>query len=539
MVVTGAKQRVVILGGGFGGVFTARHLHRLARGSVEVELISRNNFFVFQPLLAEVAGGGVHPADAVVPLRLFLAGVRVSVAEVRKIDFVAKRVHITVAHAAGILEIGFDHLVIALGQVVDLSRTPGLADRALRMKDIADAFQIRNKVLACLEEAAVTTEPRRQRRLLTFVVIGGGFTGVEAVGELQELIDRSLRFYPRLKVAPIRIVLVQHGERILPELPEHLAAYADAKLRRRGVEILLKTGVKAATLDGIETDSGQTIDAETIIAAIGNAPSPLVASLPLARDHGQIVVDRCMRVPDRQGVWALGDNARIPLAEPRADDPKVACAPPLAQFAYREATHLAVNILASIEGGTPLPFHYQAIGTMASLGGRSGVAELFGMRISGFLAWALWRLFYLAMVPGVANRVRIATDWLLEVVIRRSIAEIRPVHAPSGPLRFFEGDLVVEPGVEPVGLYIVEAGAFVVDTPDDPGAPPRRIGPGGRFGVPLRGEAQAADVRIRAAEDSTAYFIDRDDLQRIAAVEALIGGQGDGGQDDAAPPASA
>lgn len=521
------NPRVVIVGGGFGGVFAARQLQRLARGRVSIELISRNNFFVFQPLLPEVAGGGVHPADAVVPLRLFLPGVRVSVAEVRKIDFAAKSVHVTVAHAAGIIQIGYDQLVIALGQTVDLSRTPGLAERALRMKDIADAFRTRNQVLACLEEAAATSDARRRQRLLTFVVIGGGFTGVETVGEIQELIGKSLRFYPRVKAADVRIVLVQHGARVLPELPEHLAAYADRKLRQRGVEILLNTGVKQATLDGIETDGGQRIDAETIIAAIGNAPSPLVKSLPLALEQGQIVVDRCLRVAGVDGVWAIGDNARIPLEEPSASDGKVACAPPLAQFAYREARHLAANILASIDGGTPLPFRYQAIGTMASLGSRSGVAEVMGVRISGFLAWALWRMFYLAMVPGLPNRVRIATDWLLELIVRRSIAEIRPVHAPSGPLRFFEGDLVVEPGVEPAGLYIVESGAFTLDTPDAPEASSRRIGPGGWFGVPVSEETMPANARIRAAEESTAFFIDRDDLQRIAAVQALLKGRND------------
>lgn len=525
--MTGDTQpRVVIVGGGFGGVFAARRLHQLARGRIAIELISRNNFFVFQPLLPEVAGGGVHPADAVVPLRLFLPGVRVRVAEVRKIDFAAKTVHVSVAHAAGIVQVEYDQLVIALGQTVDLSRTPGLADRALPMKDIADAFRTRNQILACLEEAAATSDARRQQRLLTFVVIGGGFTGVEAVGEIQELIGKSLRFYPRLRASDVRIVLVQHGERILPELPAHLAAYADRKLRQRGIEILLKTGVKAATLDGIETDGGQRIDAETIIAAIGNAPSPLVKSLPLTLDHGQIVVDPCLRVTGVDGVWAIGDNARIPLGEPSASDGKAASAPPLAQFAYREAKHLAANILASLDGRTLLPFHYRAIGTMASLGSRSGVAEVMGVRISGFLAWALWRLFYLAMVPGFANRVRIATDWLLELVVRRSIAEIRPVHTPSGPVRFFAGDLVVEPGVEPAGLYIIETGAFVVDTPDDPGTPSRRIGPGGWFGAPLAGQTPPENARICATEDSTVYFIDRDDLQRVAAVQALVAGRG-------------
>jgi NADH:ubiquinone reductase (H+-translocating) len=184
-------RRVVIVGGGFGGVFTAKHLRRRAGSDVRIELISRNNFLVFQPLLPEVAGGSIHPADAVSPLRLFLPGVSVRVADVRKIDVSTKTVHMTAGHDPEITVVPYDQLVIALGQVVDPSRTPGLAERALVMKDVIDAFHIRNRVLGCLEDADTMADPRSKRRLLTFVVIGGGFTGVETVGEMQELIRKG------------------------------------------------------------------------------------------------------------------------------------------------------------------------------------------------------------------------------------------------------------------------------------------------------------------------------------------------------------
>lgn len=522
-MTTKAAQRVVIVGGGFGGVFTARHLHRLARGRIDIELISRDNFFVFQPLLPEVTGGGINPSDAVIPLRLFLPGVTVRVAQARKIDLAAKTVHVTHGGGSEITQVGYAQLVIALGQVVDLSRTPGLSDRALVMKDVIDAFRIRNQVLRCLEEADAMADPRRRQRLLTFVVIGGGFTGVETVGEVQQLIHKSLRFYPNLRAGEIRIILVQHGARILPELPEHLAIYATDTLRQRGVEILLKTGVKEANLAGIETDGGRLIDAETIIAAIGNAPSPLVRSLPLPLEHGQIVVDRHLEVKGIDGVWAIGDNARIPLGD-GATEPTYA--PALAQFAWREAKVLAANILARIDAQPLTPFAYHTRGTMASLGGRSGVAQIMGVRISGYLAWLAWRTFYLGMIPGLATRLRIATDWLLDLLISRSIVEIRADRSPSGPLRYFAGDLVVEPGVEPAGLYVVVSGAFVIDVPDDPGAPGRRVGPGRWFGASFRGEAMPANARVRAEEDSTAYFVDGDDLRRLATVRALIDNHG-------------
>ncbi len=529
-MTSNARKRVLVLGGGFGGVFTAKHLRRRAGNDVDIVLINRHNFFVFQPLLAEIAGGSINPADGVTPLRRFLPGVAVMVAEIREIDLGAKTVHVTLSRESGIRTVPYDQLVIALGQVVDLSRTPGLADRALVMKDVMDAFHIRNQVLGCLEDADAATDARRRRSLLTFVVIGGGFTGVETIGEVQELIRKSLKYYPNIRPDEIRTILIQHGSRILPELPEHLASYATEQLRRRNIEIRLNTGVKAATPTGVETGNGPPIDAETIIAAIGNAPSPLMRSLPLALEHGRIVVDRCMRVQGQEDVWALGDDAHIPLGDPNSDH--VAYAPPLAQFAFREAKVLAQNILAHL-GGRPLTaFEYRSLGTMAALGGRSGVADIMGVRISGFPAWVAWRLFYLSLLPGIATRLRVAADWLLDLLVSPSIAEIRAAQPASRQVRFLAGDLVVEPGIEPGGLYVVTSGAFEIEpsatAPGDPGAEPRKIGPGGYFGMSIDGKGSSEHGCVRASEDSTAYLIDKGDLQRLAMVSALIGQRADG-----------
>ena len=532
------SRRIVILGGGFGGVFAAKQLRRRAGSDVQIELISQNNFFVFQPLLSEVAGGSIQPADAVSPLRLFLPGVRVRVAEVRKVDFSAKTVHLTVGRGDQIKTVPYDQLVIALGQIVDLSRTPGLSDRAFVMKDVMDAFRIRNHVLQCLEDADETTDSTRRSRLLTFVVIGGGFTGVEVIGEVQELIRKSLKYYRNIQPEDIRIVLIQHDARILVELPERLAEYAANTLRRRGVEILLKTGVKSASVSGIETDGGNLIDAETVIAAIGNAPSPLMRSLPLPLDRGKIVVDRCLRVQGVDDVWALGDNAHIPLGDP--SDPKVTYAPPLAQFAVREAKALAQNILAHLKGDKPKPFEYRSLGTMASLGGRTGVADILGVRITGFFAWAAWRLFYLSLLPSMATRIRVATDWVLDLIVSRSIAEIRTTQSLSRYIRFLAGDLVIEPGVDPGGLYVVISGAFDSENPaaSGEGAPvqSRRLGPNDCFGLAVGDKTGSDNERITACEDSTVYFVDRSDLKRLATVSALIK-QGNGTQAWAGPSA--
>ena len=509
-------RRIVILGGGFGGVFAAKELEKRADRSVRIELISRNNFFVFQPLLSEVAGGSIQAADAVSPLRAFLPDVAVRFADIRKVDFADKKVHVTVGRGDEITTVPYDHLVIALGQIVDLSRTPGLAERALIMKDVMDAFRIRNHVLRCLEDADETEDSVRKSRLLTFVIIGGGFTGVEVIGEVQELIRRALKYYRNIRPEEVRIVLVQHGPGILPELSERLAHYADANLRRRGIEILVKTGVKSASVAGVETDTGETIDAETIIAAIGNAPSPLTRSLPISLERGRIVVDRCLRVEGAENVWALGDNAHIPLGDP--GEPNVTYAPPLAQFAVREARVLAKNILATMNGSEPKAFEYRSLGTMASLGGRTGVADILGVKFSGFLAWWAWRTFYLSLLPSVSTRIRVAMDWFLDLLISRNIAEVRASQSPSRYIRFQAGELVLEPGVDPGGLYVVVSGTFDVQT----GGKAHALGPGNTFGMPMSGESGSADALVTARDDSTVYFVEKDDLKHFAIVSSLV-----------------
>ena len=518
------SRRIVILGGGFGGVFTAKNLQSLADSDVEIELISRDNFFVFQPLLSEVAGGSIQAADSVSPLRAFLPGVRVRVSEIRKIDFAMKMVHVTIGRGTEITTVPYDQLVISLGQVVDLSRTPGLSERAFVMKDVMDAFRIRNHVLQCLEDADAETDPIRRSRLLTFVAVGGGFTGVEAIGEVQDLIRNSLKYYGNLRSEKIRIVLIQHGSRILPELPEHLADYAASKLRRRGIEILLNTGVDSASMKGIETDGSDTIDAATIIAAIGNAPSPLMRSLPLPMDRGKIVVDRCLRVEGFDDVWALGDNAHIPLGD--TSDPNVTYAPPLAQFAFREAKVLAQNVLAHLKDDAPKPFEYRSLGTMASLGGRTGVADILGIKITGFLAWAAWRAFYLSLLPSFRTRIRVAMDWTLDLILSRSIAQIRTTQAASRYINFFPGDLVVEPGVDPGGLYVVISGTFDSETTTATGegaaGESRTLGPGDTFGMPLKDKDSPRHDRVSAREVSTVYFVEKSDLKRLTMASALI-----------------
>ena len=528
-MTSNARRRVLVLGGGFGGVFTAKHLRRRAGNAVDIVLISRHNFFVFQPLLPEIAGGSINPGDGVTPLRRFLPGVAVMVAEIREIDLGAKTVHVTLSRESGIRTVPYDQLVIALGQVVDLSRTPGLADRALVMKDVLDAFHIRNQVLGCLEDADAATDPRRRQSLLTFVVIGGGFTGVETIGEVQELIRKSLKYYPSIRADEIRTILIQHGARILPELPEHLASYATEQLRRRNIEIRLNTGVKAATPTGVETGSGPPIDAETIIAAIGNAPSPLTQSLPVALEHGRIVVDRCMRVQDQEDVWAFGMSPHPAWRSERR---------PCRLRAAARAVRVSRGEGAGAEHPRP-PRRPSAHGIRVSFARHHGGTRRSqrGCRYHGRADQRVPRVGRVAPFlsqPVARHRHPSAgrRGLALDLLVSPSIAEIRAAQPASGQVRFLAGDLVVEPGIEPDGLYVVTSGAFEIEpaatTSGGSRAQSRKIGPGGYFGMSIGGEGPSERARVRACEDSTAYLVDKNDLRRLATVSAFVGRRTEG-----------
>ena len=334
--------RVVVLGGGFGGLFSAREIKKRLKDNVSVELINDQNFFVFQPLLPEIAAGSIAAPHAVSPLRFLLKNVAVRKARVHRVDFEKKHVVVFQGVQRRPTVVPYDHLVIALGQSVDLSDTPGMADHALTMKTLDDAERLRAHIIEKLEHADITQLPEVKKEALTFCVIGAGFSGIETVGEMKELIDRSLKYYPNISPDEIRVVVVEFADRILGELPKALGDYAKAHLEKRGIEVLLKTGVASATGTRMFTTNGLEVPTRTIVATIGNAPSKIVANMDLPKLHGRIAVRRDLSVEGQDRVWALGDCALIPMK----DDPEARSdyAPPTAQFAVREAVTIAKNI---------------------------------------------------------------------------------------------------------------------------------------------------------------------------------------------------
>lgn len=508
-------MRVLVLGGGFAGMFAARELRRNLGDLAEIELINNVNYFVFQPLLPEVAAGAVSLRDAVSPLRRLLHGVHVRQAQIFDVDLARKVVVIFQGLQRRYTEVGYDHLVLALGQGVDLSRFPGLADHALTMKTLSDAMALRNHVIDKLEHADITQMPDVKKELLTFTVIGGGFSGVETAGEMKDLIDRSLVFYPNIAPAEIRIVVIEFADRLLGELPARLGDYARKFFEKRGIEVLLKTGVREATGTAIVTSAGDVIRTRTVVATIGNAPTPMVAKLDLPNDRGRIRTDRALRVEGRDNVWALGDAALIPMVD--APSERDHYAPPTAQFAVREARHLARNVGAALRERPLAPFVYKSKGALASLGGGRGVAEVFGVRLSGFPAWLLWRGYYLSFVPGFSTKVRILVQWMLDSMLGRSTVQTGVGEIPATRyIRYRTGDRVFEEGNRADGFYAVVEGSFELTVRDATGGETARtITTGGHFGERvLLGEGLRTGT-VHALDDSVVLFVGADDFQRL------------------------
>ena len=414
-------KRILILGGGFAGAYTAHHLEkRLGRRSdVEVRLVARENFVLFTPMLHEVAGSDVADTDIVQPLRKMLRRTRIGIAEIQSIDLATKTVRIVHHDLLQPYDIVYDQLVVALGAVTNFYHTPGLEQHALTMKTLGDAIVVRNRVIDALELADNQSNEADRRKTLTVVVAGGGFAGVETAGAVNDLLRAAVKFYPHLNKDVLSVVVVHSGDHILPELGESLGRYALKKLGRRGVEIRLKTRVTGYDGQEVTLDDGTKIPSRMLIWTAGITPSPLVSSLPCATQRGRIVANECLQVPDWPGVWALGDCALVP-------DPlnPGKFYPPTAQHATRQAAVLARNLVAALEGRPPEPFKFKMIGALAAIGRRAGVAEIYGLKFSGILAWWLWRGIYLSKLPGFQKKVRVMLDWTLDLLFSKTIVQL-------------------------------------------------------------------------------------------------------------------
>jgi NADH dehydrogenase len=410
-------MRIVVLGGGFGGVTAVRHLERLLRRrtDVEITLVSRENFFMLTPLLFEACSGRLELRHCAQPIRAALQRARFIEATVESVDLERQLVR-AVAPEGDVYGLPYDHLVVALGASSNDGLIPG-SSNALTFKTMADALVLRNHLIECFERADAAADAAQRRECLTVVVIGGGLVGVELVGELTAFADDVLRFYPRIRRDEVCFRLFEAGPRILPEIDAQLAATAARVLERRGVDIRVSTAVRSIETGRVRLEN-DTIDAGTIVLTAGIVPSAVASAIPVVRDQrGRIAVDATMRSRSHPQVWALGDCAAIPGPDGRPY-------PALAQHTVREARHLARNIRAAIDGRIPSPFMFRSLGTMASLGHTRAVARVFGVRLTGFLAWWLRRTYYLFQMPRWDRRLRIVLDWTVALFFRPDITRV-------------------------------------------------------------------------------------------------------------------
>ena len=428
------QSHILVVGAGFAGLYTAMGLKGAVAAGHRVTVVNQESFFQYQPFLPEVASGTIDPRAAVVPLRRVLKHCRIVIGEVTRVDHGAREAHLRTP-SGDERTIGYDIIVLAPGSRSRVLPVPGLAERGIGFKTVQEAIYLRNHVLAQLDVAASDEDAARRRAALTFVFVGGGYAGVEALGELEDLARDAIENYPDLDASEMRWVLVDAADRILPELPEGLASYAQDLLQRRGIEVKLATRLDSAEGGVIRLSDGDALPAETLVWTAGVKPSPLARESGLPVDEqGHLLVDRYLRVEGVEDVWGAGDAASVP------DETTGGLSPPTAQHGLRQGKRVAANIEALLVGDPFQPFVYANIGGVCSLGRYKGVAIVKGLRFKGFLGWFLHRSYHLLAMPTWTRRVKITMDWTVALLFPRDLAQLGSLERPRDPFERASGD---------------------------------------------------------------------------------------------------
>jgi NADH:ubiquinone reductase (H+-translocating) len=420
-------QDVVIAGGGFGGLYAARRLERrLPRHSARIVLVSDVNFLLYTPLLPGAASGSLEPRHVVVPLREELDWTEMRMGRVESADPARNELRLrTVDGRDEVLR--YDQLIVSLGSVPRVLSVPGLAEHALGFKTLADAIALRNRALLNLEIAESLPDEEARREYLTFVFVGAGYAGLEGLAEMQDFVADVMDRYPRSRLAGARFVLVEARERVMPEIPSHLAEFAARELRKRGIEISTNTMLESIDERSATLSTGERIPARTVCWTAGVKPPAVVGRLGLPLVRGRIDVDATMRVKGHDNVWAIGDAAAVPDPAKRGRQPT----PPTAQHAIRQGRRAAENVSAALTGGNPKPFRYRTLGVFVDMGQHQAVAQMLGIPLRGFPAWFAARTYHLMMMPGLARRVRLAADWTSGLFFGRASAELGQLGHPA------------------------------------------------------------------------------------------------------------
>lgn len=412
------NSRIVIAGGGFGGLYAALELEKLLKGrnDISVTLLNEENFFLFTPMLPETAASSIGTRHIVSPLRKLLRRGHFAEVTIENIDPVSRVVSARHSLTGSPREFGYDQLILAPGGVINYFNIPGAADHSIAFKTLGDAIYVRNHVIDKLEEAAI--EPELASQLLTFAIIGRGLAGREVAGALNDFVREALKFYPEIREEQVRVMLIEAGPRLIPDMTKELAAFSERVLKERGVEVRTNTAVTRVNANAFELSSGERIESGTTIWSAGVSPNPLLTKLAIPKELGRAKVNEYLEVEGLEGLWAIGDSAYI------FDFETGRPFPPTAQHAIREGKRAGRNVAASLGIGTRRPFRYRTMGQLAMVGERTGVADLMGHQFSGFSAWFLWRSYYLMRVPLLEKRLRVMMDWTLDLFFKRDIVQL-------------------------------------------------------------------------------------------------------------------
>jgi NADH dehydrogenase len=490
--------RIVIIGGGFGGVKCARVLRsRLRPAEAELVLFNRENHLVFSPLLADAVGSSLNLMDVIVPLRQLLPGVTCRTEEVQQVDLARSEIEFQ-GFDGQPRRLGYDHVVLACGNISNLNVVPGMADHAFPLKTVGDAAVLRTHVLQQLEKAEVCDDDARRRWFLSFIVVGGGYSGVEAAGEINDLVRGSVRFFKNVRAEEITVTLIHSRDQLLPEISPPLREFARRKMERAGVTLRLNARVQLATGEGVGLKDG-FVAGGTIVCTIGSTIAPVVERLATPKEKGRLLTAPDLRLRDSANAWAIGDCAAIINAHDGQPSP------PTGQFAEREGRQCAENIGCVLRGEPTQPFRFKVLGQLCSIGGHSAVAELFGFRLSGFWAWFAWRGVYLLKLPDWSRRIQVGLDWAWLLFFPRDLSHLktdvtdRVTHAHYEP-----GDYIIKQGEPPTNFYVIERGEVEVvrATPERPDGEVIAVLNGGNFfgeAALVNNQPRVASVRARTA----------------------------------------
>ena len=515
-----SRKRIVIVGGGFAGVKCARTLRkRLSVEDAEIVLFNRENHMVFHPMLAEVAGGSLNPDAVAAPLRMMLPRVNCRTEDVVDVDLKKNEV-VYEGHDGQHRALPFDHVVLACGNISNLTMVPGMADHAFPMKTIGDAIALRAHVMRQLEKAEVCDDPVRRKWYLSIVVVGGGYSGVETAGELHDLMLASRRFFQNVKKEDISVKVVHSRDQLLPEIGPSLREFTKVKMEERGIEVVLNARCTVATPEGVGLADGKLLRAATVVCTIGSTPSPVVLKMAAPKEKGKLKTDADMRIQGVPNGWAIGDCAEV------MNDYDKKPSPPTGQFGERQGRQCAENIVRVLRNEPTKPFSFRVLGQLCAIGGHRAVAEMMGMKFSGIFAWFLWRTVYLMKMPSWSRRVKVGFDWAWQIVFSRDLAHLRANETERVSHSYYQaGDAVFQQGDPATNFYVIEKGEAEVLRKRTPDAAPDLLavlGPGDFFGEMALLSSQPRNASVRARTNLEVVVMGRNVFTQVSSALAPL-----------------